>query len=268
MKNNIPKEIFPDNVILCGYRGSVSHNTYIPDTDPHSTEDIDVIGVYFAPIEYYFGLDYQEIHNIHRKAIENFINQYDGVFYELKKIVRLLLRSNPNVLSLVWLRKEHYINISAGGQKLINAREDFLSKHNVYNSFTGYANGQLKRMTHFKKEGYMGKKRKALVKQYGYDFKNASHLIRLLRMAIEILKTGQVNVFRTDDAEMLKEIKTGKWSLEKVKKEADLLFKETHNAYKNSVLPDEPNYQKIEKVLIDILWNYLAKVKYIMELTI
>lgn len=35
--------------------------------------------------------------------------------------------------------------------------------------------------------GYMGEKRKAMVRKYQYDVKNAAHLIRLLRMGAEFL---------------------------------------------------------------------------------
>lgn len=163
---NIPNEIFPDNLILCGYRGSISHNTYILPTEANSTDDIDLLGVYLAPVEYYIGLGKGKVY---RKALERFIGQYDAVFYELKKIINMLLKSNPNVLSLLWLKNEHYIKISPAGQEPINNRDAFLSKKNVYNAFTGYAYGQLKRMTHFERKGYMGEKRKKLVEKYGYD---------------------------------------------------------------------------------------------------
>ena len=50
----------------------------------------------------------------------------------------------------------------------------------------------------------MGEKRKAIVRKYQYDVKNAAHLIRLLRMGIEFLETGELRVFRAMDAEELR----------------------------------------------------------------
>lgn len=44
--------------------------------------------------------------------------------------------------------------------------------------------------------GYMGEKRKAMVRKYQYDVKNAAHLIRLLRMGTEFLTTGELQVYR------------------------------------------------------------------------
>lgn len=113
----------------------------------------------------------------------------------------------------------------------------------------------LQRLTHFQKKGenigYMGEKRKQLVLRNGYDTKNAAHLIRLLRMCVEFLKTGEMIVFRPD-AEQLLEIKTGKWKLDEVKALADDLWKQARDARDSSKLPDEPNREAAEKILIQI----------------
>src|SRR5215471_6865684 len=72
--------------------------------------------------------------------------------------------------------------------------------------------------------GYMGEKRKAMVRRYQYDVKNAAHLIRLLRMGSEFIETGTLQVYRTTDADQLKIIKRGGWTLDQVKAEAERLF--------------------------------------------
>ena len=56
-------------------------------------------------------------------------------------------------------------------------------------------------------------KRHALEVAYGYDTKHAMHLVRLMRMAEEILKDGTVNVRRPDAKELL-DIRNGAWSYE------------------------------------------------------
>jgi hypothetical protein len=52
----VPKEVLVDNLILLGYRGSIAHNMYIPNTDPNSIDDIDLMGVFLAPENFYIGL--------------------------------------------------------------------------------------------------------------------------------------------------------------------------------------------------------------------
>ena len=252
MKNMTPeqrRELFPDNLILLGYRGSVAHNMYVPNTDPNSIDDIDLMGVYMAPVDHYIGTIKT------KETYERFIDEWDVVSYEFLKFVHLLIKSNPNVLSLLWIRENYYIERHAYGQALIDNRDLFVSKK-AYHSFTGYAYSQLKRMTHMSKEGYMGKKRKALVDKYGYDCKNAAHCIRLLKMGMEFLTEGSLNVFR-EDAPWLLEIKRGEWKLSEVKSVAKRLFELADEAYIKSTLPAEPDYDKINELVKKILLNYI-----------
>ncbi len=61
-------------------------------------------------------------------------------------------------------------------------------------------------------------KRAALEAEHGYDTKHGAHLVRLLRMGMEIVSTGQVHVWRGDrDAEELLHIKAGGWSFEQLR---------------------------------------------------
>jgi hypothetical protein len=142
---------------------------------------------------------------------------------------------------------------------LINKRDLFVSKR-IYHSFVGYAYGQIKKMEHANFQGYMGSKRKALVEKFGYDCKNAAHAIRLLRMGIEFLKEGEFHVFR-DDAPQLMEIKTGKWTLDQVKKEADHQFKRIESAYDECKLPKTPDHKKINELVMDMTWSWLHSEK-------
>lgn len=238
---------FPFTPVLIGYRGSIAHNMYLHPEDPNSTDDKDMMGVFIASGGHYFGLD-------HIETVETTIKEYDIVSYEFRKFIRLLYKGNPNVLSMLWLDKKHYVHISEEGKALLAHKGVFVGKH-VFHSFNGYAYSQLKRMESGSKEGYMGEKRKALVEKYGYDCKNASHLIRLLRMGIEFLNEGELHVSRPDAPQLL-EIKKGKWSLEKVKEEATYLFKRAEEAYDRSILPVKPDYDTVNELTQRILTSY------------
>jgi hypothetical protein len=308
---NLPQEqvseLLPDNLILLGYRGSIAHNMYVTQHDPNSIDDKDLMGVYVAPVEHYLGFGRDEVK-------EKFINEWDAVSYEVKKFIGLLLKCNPNVLSLLWLPERHLIFAHELGHLLRENRALFVTKQ-AYHSFNGYAYAQFKRMTHFNQEaqnelaalegeltqrginidrlnatqserdsiveagqfsgerigglidryasgkrkyfsgGYMGAKRKELVKKVGYDAKNAAHLIRLLRMGIEFLVEGDLHVERAD-AEQLLSIKRGEWSIERVQDEAERLFKLAEEAYVRSSLPPKPDTQKAEKLCVDIVARY------------
>lgn len=241
----------PDyTLILEGYRGSQAHGTYIPSDDPNSIDDIDYMGIYVMPINYYLGLD-----SYHHKyeVKESFVGNVDIVFYELRKFMHLALKCNPNVLSILYNRPEDYSLITPPGQILIDNRELFLGRKSIYDAFGGYARSQLHRMTHIKFEGYMGAKRKKLVEKYGYDCKNAGHCIRLLKIGVELLKTGHLKVYRDEDRQLLIDIKTGKCPLPEVQLMAEKLFTELTEAFSGSILPMENDSQAIERLLIDII---------------
>ena len=103
--------------------------------------------------------------------------------------------------------------------------------------------------------GYMGKKRRELVRRVGYDAKNAAHLIRLLRMSIEFLSEGTLYVERADATELL-DIKRGEWPLERVKAEAERLFQLAQEAYVRSSLPAEPDRDRAERLCVEIISEY------------
>lgn len=243
------RELIPHTPILVGYVGSIAHNTFIPSNEPDSTDDKDIMGVVLGPKEIYIGLSNFE-------GTNRFLGEYDVVTYEFRKYVRLLLKSNPNVLSLLWLDSHLYIYKDWRGDLLLRNRDLFVSKA-LYKSFTGYAYSQLKRMEAFNREGYMGAKRKALVEKYSFDTKNASHLIRLLRMGIEFLNEGILYVSRCDRDDLIA-IKRGKWSLEKVKTEAERLFRRAEESYDRCTLPAKPNFAKVESLVEDILFKHLC----------
>lgn len=122
--------------------------------------------------------------------------------------------------------------------------------------FVGYAHGQAHRMEHCTTRGYMGEKRKRLVEKFGFDCKNAAHLIRLLRMGIEFLSEERL-IIKRPDAEELKDIKKGKWTLQQIKNEADHLFALAREAYVRSNLPLEPDKEKVNLLLMQIMRDYL-----------
>jgi len=249
----------PDRMLFLCYRGSISHNTYVISDDPRDTPDTDILGVFLSPLEYYLGISQHKLDNPTTIEIKQEVDGvlFDCVFYEIRHFVGMALKSNPNVFSALWVRPEHYIFLHNRFIPYIDNRNIFLSRRQLYKSFTGYANGQLKEMTQYNKQGYMGEKRKKIIEKFGYDVKNASHLIRLLHMGIEALQTGHIKVFRDADAEMLIGIKLGKWELDEVKMYADSLFNKAKKAYEESTLQEEPDTVEVEHILMGILYKYL-----------
>ena len=103
------------------------------------------------------------------------------------------------------------------------------------------------------------KKRRELEIKCGYDSKHAGHLIRLLRMANEILCGGKVLVKRPD-AEEIKEIRVGNWSYEKLMQEVERQKSLIDKNYEESKLPKRPNMDKVEKIVVEIIEKRLRSV--------
>lgn len=250
-----PETTFPleEHCILLGKRGSEAHGTYIPPTTPDAIDDRDVLGVVIPPIDFYFGTQRWD-------GAEAINGCWDVVLYGFPKFVSLLTKQNPNVLGMLWLRDEDYLSLSPEGRELVACRDLFRAREPAFDAFVGYARGQFKRMTHFQFQGYMGAKRKELAERYGYDCKNAAHLLRLLAMGVEYLQTGRLTVYREKDRERLMEIKTGKWPLEEVKLEADRMFEACRAAYRESVLPEEINRDAVNDLAVSLhrrfFWDF------------
>ena len=108
--------------------------------------------------------------------------------------------------------------------------------------------------------GYMGEKRRKNVQRFGYDVKHGAHAVRLLRMGAEFLRTGSFNVDRSEiDAEELREIKRGLWPLKRVQEVSERLFSEAEDALLSSRLPERPDRQGAEALLVDILREHFRE---------
>lgn len=232
--------------ILTAYRGSIAHGMYTAN----NIDDKDALAICVLPEKYYIGL--HEFANHDRRTREIKVDEWDIVVHDIRKAINLLAKGNPNMLTALWCESEHYVSVSAAGHMLLACRSEFSCRH-VFKSFAGYARDQLAQMERKKHAGYMGAKRKALVEKFGYDTKNAAHAIRLLRMAVEFMRHGRMQVYRIDDAAELMDIKRGEWTMEQVQQEAEALFAIAESAYHDSRLPDYPNMEMVSALCMDVI---------------
>jgi len=94
-------------------------------------------------------------------------------------------------------------------------------------------------------------KRRELEAKYGFDTKHSMHLVRLCRMAKEILRDGVVNVYR-EDRDELNEIRDGKWTYDRLEQYAIDSDKELDELYETSTLRDKPDHKRIAKLYAEI----------------
>lgn len=84
-----------------------------------------------------------------------------------------------------------------------------------------------------------------------YDAKNMMHTFRLLSMAEEIGKEGKVHV-RRPDRDFLLSIKKGNYEYEELVSQAESKLQEVKRIYEKSSLPEAPDLQKINSLLVEI----------------
>lgn len=177
----------------------------------------------------FVGYAYGQLHRMEAFDLTR-MEEYEHLTARLAEtgiVAAELLSADGN--KLVWFKKQH------GGEFPPDQMDRFRSLHKQYFS------------------GYMGAKRKALVKRVGYDAKNAAHLIRLMRMCVEFLVDGVLRVDRTGiDAPELKAIKAGEWGLVEVKAEAERLFAEAKGRRATCPLPSSPPDREIHELVASL----------------
>ena len=94
--------------------------------------------------------------------------------------------------------------------------------------------------------------RAALEAQHGYDTKHAMHLVRLSRMAVEILEHGEVRV-RRDDRDELLAVRDGAWSYDALLEHAEALRGRIAAAKAASALPDAPDERALDDLCVELI---------------
>jgi predicted nucleotidyltransferase len=191
--------------------------------------DDDLRGVYLPPARLHWSLYKLP------EQLEYAGNDSDEVYWELEKFLKLALKANPNVLEVLWTPQ--VLHMDEVGQRLRELREVFLSRH-LYKTYSGYVISQFRRMANaFEKTG-------------SYKPKHAMHLVRLLYSGIDALRTGQIRVDVGAHRDELLAIRSGALSFEQAKVKALELDREFQDAFRQTTLPEGPDYQRVDEFLI------------------
>lgn len=221
----------PDNIILEGVTGSTAYGLATENSD------IDVKGVYLLPTKTVLSIGFQPEHTTKDHT------DPDWVYHEVGKFMKLVINGNPTVTELLYL--DEYTTLSPIGQLLIDNRAAFLSTKAVSNAYRGYAFSQAKRLNNRTEQGLDG---------YDSSLKNrfakhTRHCFRLLMQARRLLETGTLDVKVTPEQRKYL-FAMGEKTADEVVEE----FMKQDAEFENivSVLPDEPDYDKLNEILYKI----------------
>lgn len=212
----------PNNIILECVVGSHMYNL---DTE---TSDIDTKGIYVLPLQELVSTmnGFKKIEKVYDH------NDPDWAYFEVQKYMGLVMKGNPTALELLFANE--YNILEPLGQILVENRSAFLSKK-MKNAYLGYARQQVVR-----------KYRNASdITEYRAG-KHVRHTWRLIKQYEQLATTGTLNPRLTDE-----ERKECFEFQEKSFNEVAEWFR-TESARVEalpSVLPDEPDYTKIDAIL-------------------
>ncbi len=223
--------------ILLAQTGSFAYGTNTENSDK------DFKGICIPPIDYFLGLNsFNEYNTSGGKNFKNTKDDIDVNIIHINKFVMDAIKGTPNNIELLFIEKNEYIRLTELGEMLVDNRHLFISK-NLKHKFKGYAKGELDKM---EKLG-----RVELIEKFGYDTKMFMHSVRLMTSAIEILKTGTFTT-RRPNSEFLLECRNGKYTLGQARSMITELEQELESVYTSSTIPEQPDLDKINSLLISI----------------
>lgn len=182
--------------------------------------------------------------------------EYDFQIYNIIKFFQLCMENNSNILDALFVPERCVIHCSAVGNIVRENRKLFLHK-GCWHKFRGYAYSQLHKMAI--KQPEKGSKRAKSVEKFGFDVKFAYHVVRLIFEVEEILTTGDLHL--DQNSEVLKAIRRGEWTEERVIKFFEQKEHALNKAYEESKLQYSPDEQKIKKLLLECLEHHFGSLE-------
>ncbi|AEO93477.1 gp218 [Bacillus phage G] len=226
-----------------GFGGSIGYGTN------HAKSDVDLRGLFIPKRHFLLGINNVDQFNCKTVKDTKYGKSDDIEYFSLQKFINLALEGNPNVVEQLFINREHVTFENEFGKELYELRYEFLTK-NAYGRFGGYAHAQMKRMD--SKGNHNGhSSHRDIIEEFGYDTKHAMHLVRLYQMGIQILRDGELYTYRPNRQELL-DIRYGKYTLSQIKNYAEELNKELEDAMMKSKIPDYPDFDKINRWVIDV----------------
>lgn len=215
--------------------GSRLYGTSTPESD------LDVRGVIVPPMSYWLGMESFEQYEVPGE---------DTVFHELRKFLRLSAAGNPAFLEIWWapFHRRPVWNVEWWWTKMKTDLWSHVLCKKLVKPHLGMARAHLARITQPGRN--CGIKGRDAIEKFGYNTKDACHVIRVLYQARELLETGRLT-FPRPEVDNLVEIKRGVRSLAYIEETEQLLTESVRRSEENSALPEGPNLDRVNSWLIE-----------------
>lgn len=198
----------------------------------HADSDIDKMYIYVSPTVEVAGLHWSSKHESFSDAGPT---GDDTTGHELGKYLRLVLKSNPTLIELMFM--DDYEILDETGQGLVALRDKVLYTDGIRNAYYGYAKAQVERV----KREYPNHKPKM-----------ARHAVRVSTQGYELLTRGTTNV----------KVEHPEWyfSLDTMPFEDLCNIMDMHVLmidHATSVLPDKPDTKAVAEFLKNVRRSHI-----------
>ncbi|MGZ4845424.1 MAG: DNA polymerase beta superfamily protein [Candidatus Angelobacter sp.] len=234
----------PQDLIHLFVGGSELHGAKVGKTD-----DTDLYGVYIESRELALGLDPRE-HFVWSTAGDERRNGPDDVditLYSLRKWAGMAAKGNATALHFLFAEPRE---VDPKTWQKIQARSQLFLSRSSAKQFLGFSDDQFKRLTGEKGSGKKGQ-RPEYIGKYGFDTKAAMHGLRLLYECLELMAHRRITLPRPEK-DLLIEVRTGEWPLEKVLSHSKKLANEVEEAVASSPLPERVDRAAISKLVAQV----------------
>lgn len=245
--NSLPYDMFEASVCYETRMGSHAYGVATEESD------LDYYAVCIPPLNYLFPAMSGQIMGYNTNNRFEQLQIQDGIdynAYSIQKYFYLCRDGNPNMIDSLFTLPKDVLYADPVGQLIKDNRHLFLSQL-CWHRFKGMAWSHMSRV----KSGHIKESRIPLAEKYGYDTKDAYHIVRLALEVSDIISIGDINLGSENNIAILKGIRNGRYKKEEVFQMFDSITTRIEVDIKNgrSAVSHSPDDVAIYNLLVNCL---------------
>lgn len=183
--------------------------------------------------------------------------EYDFSVYSIVRFFHLAMENNPNMVDSLFVPRRCVLHSTQMYERIRERRRIFLHRGAMH-KLRGYAFSQFHKIVKGGRNR-SNPKRATDIEAHGFDTKAGYHVVRLCLQAEQILVEHDLDLER--NSEILKSIRRGEWSLEKLEDWFTEKEKSLEGVYASSKLRHSPDEDAIKALLLESLEQHYGSLQ-------